>query len=179
MTKKKYLTAATLQVLSIAVISIVAGVCSNQMRSSGIPLVAAWTIEERMADETGGTMIIPIFEAEAAFKENRAIFLDARDETAFSQGHITGAKNLPWHQVDDYLMEIIPELSPKTLIIAYCDGETCNLSHDLAVLLKEMGFSNAKVLVNGWTVWQEAGLPVETGMNESHANLPQRENQGS
>ncbi len=27
-----------------------------------------------------------------------------------------------------------------------------NLSHELALFLKEMGFSNVKVLVNSWTV---------------------------
>jgi len=27
--------------------------------------------------------------------------------------------------------------------------------------LKKMGFPNVKVLVNGWTVWQEINLPVE------------------
>ena len=46
------------------------------------------------------------------------------------------------------------------MIIAYCDGEHCDLSHELALFLKEMGFENARVLVNGWTVWQQAGLRV-------------------
>ena len=177
--KKKYKTAVGLQVVSITVISIIVGLCSNQMRSSGIPLAAAWTAEERMADETGNTMIIPLAEAKTAFDESSALFLDARDETAFVQGHIAGARHLPWHDADDYLMDIIPELSPERLIITYCDGEICNLSHDLAVLLREMGFINTKVLVNGWTVWREAGLPMETGLSESHTDLTQTDNQGA
>jgi 3-mercaptopyruvate sulfurtransferase SseA len=48
-------------------------------------------------------------------------------------------------------------------LITYCDGESCDLSHELALFLKEMGFENVRVLVNGWSVWQQAGLPFQTG----------------
>jgi 3-mercaptopyruvate sulfurtransferase SseA len=58
-------------------------------------------------------------------------------------------------------MEITQDLEPETAIIAYCDGETCNLSHDLALFLKDMGFMNVRVLVNGWTVWSKSRFPVE------------------
>ena len=43
------------------------------------------------------------------------------------------------------------------MIISHCDGETCSLSKDLALFLRDMGFKNARVLVNDWTVWQEKG----------------------
>ena len=43
------------------------------------------------------------------------------------------------------------------------DGDTCDLSKELALLLENPGFSKARVLVNGWSVWQQAGLSVETG----------------
>lgn len=175
--KKNYIIPAGRQLVSIVIISIVTGLCTNQMRASGIPLVAKWTVEERLVDGKGDTMGIPLLKAKTAFEENRALFLDARGEDSFAQGHIKGAKSLPWHSVDDYPMEIIQELSRQTLIITYCDGETCNLSHDLAVFLKEMGFLNTKVLVNGWTAWKEEGLPVEIGMGESPVT-PQK-NQGA
>jgi 3-mercaptopyruvate sulfurtransferase SseA len=29
------------------------------------------------------------------------------------------------------------------------------------VFLKDMGFANVRVLVNGWTVWITAGLPTQ------------------
>jgi rhodanese-related sulfurtransferase len=34
------------------------------------------------------------------------------------------------------------------------------LSHDLALFLKDLGFTRVKVLVNGWTLWKEKNLPV-------------------
>jgi rhodanese-related sulfurtransferase len=68
---------------------------------------------------------------------------------------------LPWHEVDDYFIEIVNDLDRNTRIITYCDGENCDLSHELALFLKQMGFQNTQVLVNGWTVWQESNLSVE------------------
>jgi rhodanese-related sulfurtransferase len=35
------------------------------------------------------------------------------------------------------------------------------LSHDLALFLRDAGFTDTRVLVNGWALWQQAGLPVE------------------
>jgi 3-mercaptopyruvate sulfurtransferase SseA len=58
-------------------------------------------------------------------------------------------------------MEMADRLEGSGTIITYCDGESCELSHELALFLKEMGFANVRVLVNGWTVWQQAGLPTE------------------
>ncbi|MBW1711567.1 MAG: rhodanese-like domain-containing protein, partial [Deltaproteobacteria bacterium] len=88
---------------------------------------------------------------------------DARSSEVFKQGHIAGARNLPWEAFDKRFDEILSAITPERDTITYCDGESCNLSHELAITLKAMGFSKVKVLVNGWTVWQEAGLPIESG----------------
>jgi len=87
--------------------------------------------------------------------------MDARDKNQFELGHIKGAKNLPWHSVDDYFMNIVQDLPNDKVIITYCDGESCDLSHNLALFLKKMGFNHVKILINGWSVWQEMNLPIE------------------
>ena len=53
------------------------------------------------------------------------------------------------------------DISVNTPIITYCDGENCELSHNLAKFLLDMGFTNVRILVNGWSKWQNADLPVE------------------
>ncbi len=131
------------------------------VRTDSIPVIADWSTESRQISDSNKSLTIPISQAKELFKNDSAIFLDARDENSFDQGHIKGAKNLPWHAVDEYFMKIAKELPKDGLIITYCDGETCNLSHELSLFLNEMGFSNVKVLVNGWTIWQEMNLPVE------------------
>jgi rhodanese-related sulfurtransferase len=57
-------------------------------------------------------------------------------------------------------MDVTAELPNDTVIITYCDGESCNLSKDLALFLENLGFTNVRILVNGWTVWHDAGFPV-------------------
>ena len=50
------------------------------------------------------------------------------------------------------------------LILSYdlfFDKDTAQ--RDLALILDNLGFSKVRILVNGWTVWQNGGLPVEAG----------------
>jgi rhodanese-related sulfurtransferase len=161
------LQTAIFQMLFILMVSGAVGFFVNMIRSNGIPVIGDWSTEGRMTDVDGSSLVIKISEAKENFNLKQAVFLDARDKEFFDQGHIKGAKNLPWYSVDDHFIDIVDGMSNDTLIITYCDGENCDLSHELALFLKEMGFFNVKVLVNGWTVWQEMNLPVE---GDSFAN---------
>jgi 3-mercaptopyruvate sulfurtransferase SseA len=49
-----------------------------------------------------------------------------------------------------------------TPIIVYCDGVSCGLSKELALALLDKGHANFRVLVNGWTLWENRKLPIET-----------------
>jgi len=145
----------------IIVLSIIAGLAVNLARTDSIPFIQDWSTEGRLSQDNGDSLAIPLSEAKTLFKENKAIFLDARGQELFNEGHIKGARSLPWHEVDDYFPEVIKGMDRESLVITYCDGESCNLSHDLAIFLKNMGFTHVKVLVNGWTVWGENNLPIE------------------
>lgn len=156
-----YLKKALLQGLTLVVVSAGIGFFANMIRTDGLALVGNWSAENRVSDPSGTSLVISLQEAENLYHENRALFLDARDTGSFDAGHIRGARNLPWHEVDDYFIEIVNGLDKDTRIITYCDGEYCDLSHELALFLKQMGFSKTFVLINGWTLWQEKNLPVE------------------
>lgn len=155
------LQTANFQILFILLLSGAVGFSVNMIRSNGIPVICDWSTEGRMTDDDGSSLVIKISEAKEVFNIKQAVFFDARDKELFDQGHIKGAKNLPWHSVDDYFIDIVNGMSNDTLIITYCDGENCDLSHELAIFLRDIGFPNVKVLINGWTVWQEMNLPVE------------------
>jgi rhodanese-related sulfurtransferase len=135
----------------------------NFWRADGIPLVADWSVEARYADADGDSLIIAPELAELLFEQDGALFVDARPHHQFVQGHIRGALSLPWQDVDMYFEQVADRLDGPRTIIAYCDGESCDLSHELTLFLKSMGFENVRILVNGWTIWQQAGLPTDTG----------------
>ena len=149
------------QIPAMAVLAAVFGMLVNFARTDGIPLIGDWSVEARMTTVTGERLDISLQEAEKLFRSQAAVFLDARSADDYVKGHIQGARSLPWQDVDQFFVEVTEDLISETPIITYCVGETCNLSHDLAVFLKDMGFMNVRVLVNGWTVWKSAGLPVE------------------
>jgi rhodanese-related sulfurtransferase len=154
---------AAWQVPVILAAALLFAVGANHWRSDGIPFDGNWSAENRFSDESGTSIVISLDRAEKLFEENNAAFVDARSESQYKEGHIQGAVNIPWQKVDQFFMDAYDRLAAAQVIITYCDGETCDLSHELALFFKEMGFDKVHVLVNGWTVWKEAGLPVHVG----------------
>ena len=130
-----------------------------------MPLFGNLAIESRLVAPSDTQFGISLTEAKKLFLKQAAVFIDARPDNDYEKGHIKGAHSLPWHDVDQKFSEVIKDLSPNIPIITYCDGEACSLSHDLTMFLLNMGFNNVRVLINGWTLWQKAGLPVEPGIS--------------
>jgi rhodanese-related sulfurtransferase len=154
---------AVMQAAALVVISCVIAVGANHLRAHGIALIDSWSVEDRFVDNSGNSLTIGLAQASLLFSENRALFLDARSEKEYKNGHVRGALSLPWEDVEQQFIEVAENLENQKAIITYCDGENCLLSHDLALFLKDMGFKNVYVLVNGWSIWKNAGLPVEKG----------------
>jgi rhodanese-related sulfurtransferase len=137
------------------------GFSINQFRVSRLPLFEDWSMEARLKSPSGDRLDISLAEAKNLFFQKAAIMIDARPNDDYEKGHIRGARSLPWHEVDQRFMEVTKDISVNTPIVTYCDGKTCRLSHDLANFLLDMGFTNVRILVNGWTKWQNADLPVD------------------
>jgi rhodanese-related sulfurtransferase len=133
----------------------------NYWREVPLPLIGDWSVATRLTDKGGKNPAISLDEAKQLFDRKAARFLDARPQPQYRDGHISGALNLPWQDVANAFTDIAAQLDEKDSIITYCDGESCELSHDLAMYLQDMGFANVRVLVNGWTVWQNAGFPTQ------------------
>jgi len=149
------------QVPVLLVLAVFTALCVNHWRSDSIPLVGDWSVDARFSGDSGESLGISLDNARLLFEQKNVLFVDARPENQYAQGHIQGALNMPWQDVDAYFTEAAPQLETAKTIVTYCDGETCELSHDLALFLKEMGLENVRVLVNGWSIWHQAGLPAE------------------
>lgn len=154
---------ASLQALALTIVSLATALAVNAWRTDRLTLVGDWSASTRITTATGERMDISLGEAQKLFSSNTGVFIDARPTEDYSRGHIQGARSLPWREVDLKFFDVTRDLDLETPIVTYCDGETCELSHDLALFLREAGFTNARVLVNGWTIWQKSGLPVASG----------------
>lgn len=151
------------QTLAIVALAAALGTGTSALRLGGIPLVQDWSAEALLRDGQGNREDISLEDAARLFHEGCAVFLDARSAEEYLSGHIRGARSLPLHDADLLFEKAAGDVSPGTPLITYCDGEACSLSHDLATVLKKLGFEEVRVLVNGWTLWLENGLPVERG----------------
>lgn len=143
------------------------GFTVNAMRPIGLLLIGDWSAEARLKSDSGESLIIPLEDAKGLYATGGAVFLDARGPQDYREGHILGAKNLPWQAFDKHAEAVLRDLPEDGVIIAYCDGESCSLSEELAKTLIDLGYEGVRVLVNGWTRWVQAGLPTAKGTQES------------
>jgi rhodanese-related sulfurtransferase len=150
------------QSMAILTIAVIVGLGVNSLRHERLPLVPDWSAEVQRSSASGGdNLIISLEDAEVLYFDQGALFFDARPKEQYLKGHIEGAKNLPWEDFDRYFPQAMAGIPHDAIIIAYCDGEGCSLSRELATALLAQGYDRVRVLVNGWKIWQQFNLPTE------------------
>lgn len=82
--------------------------------------------------------------------------LDVRPEDEFAAGHLPGAINIPYGELEYQL----GHFDPSCEIVAYCRGPWCVLSFEAVAALRARGF-NARRLEDGLPEWRASGLPVD------------------
>jgi len=93
----------------------------------------------------------------ARLREDRVTVLDVRPEDEFALGHLPGAVNIPFAELERRLKEL-----PKNReVIAYCRGPYCVLSFEAVAKLRQRGY-RIRRLEDGYPEWKAAGLPVVT-----------------
>ena len=103
------------------------------------------------------------------FKQNLVVFIDARDEELYQQGHIPGAYEFDPYRPEKYFDTVLPVCQKAEQIVVYCNGGDCDDSESAALLLRDMGIPNQKLFVFGGGIaeWAANNLPVETGARNS------------
>jgi rhodanese-related sulfurtransferase len=161
---KKTLLAVIPQSCAILALAVALSLTVNHFRKDGLPLIGDWSPKARLSTlNTVEEATVSLEEARALFLTEGAVFIDARAPDEYLSGHIRGAFNVPADNFDEFYPRVEPQITSDSLIIAYCDGEACPLASDLAFTLAAKGYSHVRVLVNGWSSWQDAKLPVESG----------------
>jgi rhodanese-related sulfurtransferase len=85
--------------------------------------------------------------------------VDARPkERKFDKGHLPGAISLPDSQFDKLAAERLPADKAAALFF-YCDGLACKLSNDSAEKAIKLGYTNVKVIPEGYPGWEKAYGP--------------------
>jgi rhodanese-related sulfurtransferase len=88
-----------------------------------------------------------------------AAVLDIRPSKEFGAGHVIGARNIPFAELQSRMTEL--DKFREQPLIVYCDaGQT---SHKAANLLTKNGFKAVHTLKGGIKAWQIEHLPLERG----------------
>ena len=90
--------------------------------------------------------------------ENNTLFVDARAEEYFENGHIPNA--ICNDDINLLIEEIDSRIQVDEGFIVYCSDDDCGSSEELAYTLQEQGFMSIYVFKGGWKQWTNNNLPV-------------------
>jgi rhodanese-related sulfurtransferase len=112
-----------------------------------------WPLVRRGA---GGPSVNTL-EATMLMNKKDSLVLDVRTAEEFSQGHILGARNIPFDELEGRLKEI-DRYKDKPIVVSCGTG---NRAGTAAGVLRKHGFTNVVNLSGGIAAWRQAGLPTE------------------
>ena len=148
------------QTIFFILLSVILGVGSNFFRSEPISLLAqelAISNDLDLNSEEPVLLAISIDQAKEFFDEG-VLFLDARDDAYYEEGHIKGAMK------NAFLMELIFNIEEKQTktdpLVVYCGDPGCGDSEDLAYDLQNEGFTKIFVFKGGWLEWSKTNYPI-------------------
>ncbi|MBE0541348.1 MAG: rhodanese-like domain-containing protein [Verrucomicrobia bacterium] len=156
--------------------SLPAGTTIPETPSPGHTNVALTTDEQLLAArlQAKGLQLATSDQAAQLYRDPRygqelIVFIDARNDWHYQQGHIPGAYQFDHYRAADYLATVLPVCQTAELVVVYCTGGDCEDSEFAAIFLRQAGIPAEKLLVyvGGMAEWTAKGLPVAIGARHS------------
>jgi len=96
------------------------------------------------------------------------VFVDARNDQAFEEGHIPGAIQFFPYEADRFIDDVMERTNGVLRIIVYCNGGECTDSKYACRELLEMGLPEDAVFLfaEGWEAWTAKNMPVAEGRDD-------------
>lgn len=100
----------------------------------------------------------------------KSMIIDSRPyKPKYVAGFIPSAVSIPASQFDK-MVDRLPK-DKDTLLIFYCGGLKCPLSHKSAFKARELGYTNVKVYAKGFPNWKKNALYYSIGLETLKAKL--------
>ena len=150
-----------LQVAFIVFASVITSLLFNQLRNKPLPFVRE-KVEvvsslPSLKTKSSGSHITGInLELAKKLFEKNTLFIDARAEEFYNEGHIPNAICS-----DDF--DVLVEKLENTIgiddqFIVYCSDSDCGSSEDLSYELQSHGYNSILLFKGGWKEWTDANL---------------------
>lgn len=103
------------------------------------------------------------------YQQGLIVFVDARNQDEFGDGHIPGAYQLDPYHPEQHLAAVLTACQAANTVVVYCAGGECEDADSTAILLRDAGVPNGKLFVygGGYPDWAENNLPFEEGARNS------------
>lgn len=112
-------------------------------------------------------------EAKAVFEDPNTemgvnIFVDARNDAAFEEGHIPGAIQADHYRLEDYIDAVLDHAQGAEKILVYCNGGDCEDSIFMCgdLIEFEVEYESIYLFAGGWKAWTGGKMPIATGRDE-------------
>jgi len=113
----------------------------------------------------GGTLAKNISNMDAVnlLNKNDAWILDVRTKEEFEKSHISNSQNIPLDVLANHIQQYQDKKSKPVILVC----QSGNRSIQAAKILKKQAFENLYNLTDGILGWQNASLPVDSGLNKA------------
>ena len=81
--------------------------------------------------------------------------IDARGADKYALGHIGKATNFYGGEILSRIPELLASAPRDRVILIYCDGGECELSHHVADVLKQFQYGPIFIFTGGWAEWEK------------------------
>jgi rhodanese-related sulfurtransferase len=129
---------------------------SARLQAKGLELIDAEQAERLFRD--------------TRYEQNLVVFIDARDDQHYAEGHVPGAYQFFHYQAQDYVSAVLPACQGAEKVVVYCTGGDCEDSESAALMLRDdfkIPGSKVSVYGGGMNEWSAKRLPIETGARKS------------
>jgi histidine triad (HIT) family protein len=79
--------------------------------------------------------------------------IDARGAEKYADGHIANAVNFYGGEAEARIPDMLQSVPKDRVILIYCDGGECELSHHVADVLKRFAYGPIFIYTGGWAEW--------------------------
>lgn len=130
--------------------------------------LAAARLKEKGLQLVNSNLVVQLYR-DPKFQQELFIFVDARDDQHYQEGHVPGAYQFDHYRAENYLAAVLPVCQTAEQIVVYCNGGNCEDSEFAAVTLASAGVPKDRLLIygGGMTEWVTNGLPIEVGSRKS------------
>lgn len=145
--------------------SIVLGSAAQALRPAAtrLPWVGDWERHIESLAFKAGIPVTFLAGARTRVDDAATMVFDARVPEQYEAGHLPRALSLPVADVAHRIGTYVSQLTPETPILVYCGGADCDDALELALRLREYGFTDLTLYPGGFAEWTTYGGAIRTG----------------